>query len=292
MGCRRHSLHTIKRVVLAALSLGGGAPGARAAATAPASAPTGKDGPHWLPPLVVSGTKEQFAHYVRLPGLEVLSSCSRIVTGDFAESCYRALAAVHAVIPAEFLLHASTPEVVILVDEHQNRLVAQVAEQLIAAEAMRVSPPREERADVPRVIRSFLPNLSLWDGDSRMTFTIVREREFDASRLAIADDQLRFLLEGSTPALPRWFAEGMLQFLSNCAVEPTGLATRGLVWISCQSIVTLRPVRSRLPICPRHICRDSRARGAPRPTNTIAPQAGPRSRTRPLSVLRLRRPQH
>jgi hypothetical protein len=178
-----------------------------------------------LPPFIVSGNKEQFVHYIETPDFRILSSCSRVVTVDFAESYLLVQHMLETVLPRKFRLSTAVPETIILVNEKHNRVAAEITDEMLRAEDI-----RQSNAIVSGT--RFLPNLRYSERDSTTTFTVVRELEFDPAHLTIATDYLHFLLEERSPSLPRWFVEGMLTVFRDGVLLRDGLKLRQVTWVS------------------------------------------------------------
>jgi hypothetical protein len=87
---------------------------------------------------------------------------------------------------------------------------------------------------VPASLRrySFLPNLRLWDRDGMAVFMIVRQDDFDASRLSLTHDYVSFLLKSRVPSLPPWFVHGFLALHRDISYAGDRLTAGPLEWIS------------------------------------------------------------
>jgi hypothetical protein len=192
-----------------------------------------------LPPFMVEDSHEQFRFYVRTPRFEVLSSCSRLLTQEFADHYLQMQHALGSLVPEEYLLSTSAPEAIILVDERNNRVATELTSQLLAEETRRLArqPGEDDRV---AVTQRFLPNLRVWDGNSDMSFVVIRELEFAPEQLTISEESFRFRLENRAPTLPRWFVDGMAVLFRQSDVNAKGVTIRPFTWVSADITRQLR----------------------------------------------------
>jgi hypothetical protein len=226
-----------------------------------------------LPPFVVAESAIQPTwRYVEMPGVQILSSCAPRITQDFADSYYRVLQLLGKFVPENLRLQTAMPQTIILVSEEQDHVTREVtAAMLRYADVREVrqaatedliragggSGKKRAGGDRPRSPQAvekfelrFLPNLRLWDAGANLTFTILREGEFDHRNLSLTAEYLRFLLEQRTPPLPRWFVEGMMTLYSNAILHQDAAVFSRVVWISEEETDFLRKNAAFNPLAP------------------------------------------
>src|SRR5688572_3601724 len=195
-----------------------------------------------LPPFLVEETARRLPwRYADVAGLEVLSSCPERLTRELIANHHRLHALLGELLPPALQLKMTEKRTLLFVDSaHQpptsQEVVAQMA--LTAAEQDRLDDtvvPLDDgrlRRRPPPPRYAFLPNLRLWDRDAQALFVIVREKEFDANRIALTPDYVAYILRNRLPALPPWFISGVLTLFSRAKFTEDTLTLDRLDWLS------------------------------------------------------------
>ena len=195
-----------------------------------------------LPPFIVEeATKGPPWRYAETPGYEILARCNDAATRRIVATHQRLHHLLAEMLPPSLQLQCSLPRTLILYDEElQPAASREVIARMLrpngiepvedfspapSFRGMRVAPSPARRL-------SFLPNLRLWDRDAMAVFMIVRRDDFDAERLALTPDYISFLVKGRVPALPTWFASGLLSLYAQTSFESDHLKLEPLSWIS------------------------------------------------------------
>jgi hypothetical protein len=206
-----------------------------------------------LPMFIVEDSKHPLNwRYASLPGLEVLSTCSRKDTDTFTESFYLVYQAFHLLVPEELSFRPSLPLTVILLDQKDQAVTKEIAAEVINAERVRVS--HSQLADVAgspvqvppllptsAMVRSvgrpptqelaFFPNMRLSDSDSYMMFTLLNPWGFSANGLTLAPEEVAYLLERRTPRLPSWYIDGIKYLYQSAVLRRDGITLPKMGWI-------------------------------------------------------------
>ena len=217
-----------------------------------------------LPALIVEASRHEPEWlYASTPGVEILSSCPRGVTRDFARSHARLRQRLGTFVPERFLWRTATPVTLVLIsDQHEKAIAAeftaelmrrelgreaagriqaheQVREALAEAARQRGDPPRPPPVRIAAPPR-FLPNLSICDRDTISSFAVLRESEFKGSDLTLTEDHLRLLLEHRAPPLPRWFVDGILDLYRSAILRENTLVLPRFAWQPAAEITSHR----------------------------------------------------
>lgn len=195
-----------------------------------------------LPPFLVEEAAQPLPwRYAAVGDWEVLSTCSERFTRTLIANHHRLHALLGELVPPPLQLRTSEKQTLLFVDSgHQPPTSQEVvtAMALTAAEQDRLAdvaePPDDgrlrRRPPPPRY--TFLPNLRLWDRDTGTLFAVVRESEFEASRVALTPDYVAYLLRNRLPALPPWFISGVLTLFGRARFTADALIIEPLDWPS------------------------------------------------------------
>lgn len=195
-----------------------------------------------LPPFLVEETTKALPwRYADVAGVEVLSSCPERLTRELIANHHRLHVLLGELLPPALQLNMTEPQTLLFVDSAQQpptsqEVVAQLA--LTAAEQDRLDDtvvPLDDgrlRRRPPPPRYTFLPNLRLWDRDTGTLFVMVREREFDANRVALTPDYVAYVLRNRLPALPPWFISGVLTLFERARFAEDTLTLDRLDWLS------------------------------------------------------------
>ena len=195
-----------------------------------------------LPPYLVEETTKPLPwRYAEVAGMEVLSSCPERLTRELIANHHRLHVLLGELLPPSLQLKMSEKRTLLFVDAAQQpptsqEVVAQMA--LTAAEQDRLDDvvvPIDDgrlRRRPPPPRYTFLPNLRLWDRDAGTLFAVVREREFEANRVALTADYVAYLLRNRLPALPPWFISGVLTLFARAKFTEDALTLERLDWLS------------------------------------------------------------
>ncbi|MSU50781.1 MAG: hypothetical protein EXS37_17125 [Opitutus sp.] len=195
-----------------------------------------------LPPFLVEETAKALPwRYAEVAGLEVLSSCPERFTRELIANHHRLHVLLGELLHPALQLRMTEKRVLLFVDSAvqpptSQEVVAQMA--LTAAEQDRLDDvvvPIDDgrlRRRPPPPRYTFLPNLRLWDRDAGMLLAIVREREFNANRVALTPDYVAYILRNRLPALPPWFISGVLTLYGRATFTEDALTLERLDWLS------------------------------------------------------------
>jgi hypothetical protein len=203
-----------------------------------------------LPPFIVEEKATPLPwRYAEVAGCEVLSSCPDRLTRELIANHLRLHALLGELLPPALQLRTTERPTLLFVDSAQQpptsqEVMAHMA--LTAAEQDRLVDPvvplddgrLRRRPPPPRY--TFLPNLRLWDRDTGTLFAIVREREFDANRVALTPDYVTYLLRNRLPALPPWFVSGVLSLYARARITEDALTLDRLDWLSAPGSAALQ----------------------------------------------------
>ncbi len=193
-----------------------------------------------LPPFLVEEKASALPwRYAEVAGVEVLSSCSDRLTRELIANHHRLHVLLGELLPPALQLQMTEKQTLLFIDSaHQPATSPEVVAQLAltSAEQDRLVDPAvplddgrlRRRPPPPRY--TFLPNLRLWDRDSGTLFAVVREKEFDAKRVALAPDHVAYLLRNRLPALPPWFISGVLTLQARAEFTADTLTLERLDW--------------------------------------------------------------
>ncbi len=195
-----------------------------------------------LPPFLVEEKANALPwRYVDVAGLEVLSACPERLTRSLIANHHRLHALLGELVPPALQLKTTEKRTLIFVDSAQlpptsQEVVAQMA--LTSTELKDLDDPvvplddgrLRRRPPPPRY--TFMPNLRLWDRDAQVLFAVVREREFDANRVALTPDYVAYVLRNRLPALPPWFVSGVLTLFARAKFTEDALTLDRLDWLS------------------------------------------------------------
>lgn len=203
-----------------------------------------------LPPFLVEEAAQPLPwRYADVGDWEVLSTCSERFTRTLVANHLRLHLLLGELLPPALQLRTSEKQTLLFVDSaHQPPTSQEVvtAMALTAAEQDRLAdvaePPDDgrlrRRPPPPRY--TFLPNLRLWDRDAGALFAVVRESEFEASRVALTSDYVSYLLRNRLPALPPWFVSGVLTQFARARFTADALVLEPLDWPSETGAAALR----------------------------------------------------
>ena len=191
-----------------------------------------------LPPFLVEAqVKGRPWRHGEAMGYEILSRCSDGTTRRVVEAHHRLHELLGEVLPPSLRWHSAVPRSLILFDEELQPASSQEVVRRLLQPGLN-GVPDEPAPSGPRGIRlpepgrryNFLPNLRLWDRDALAVFMIVRRDDFEADRLSLTLDYVRFLVTQRVPALPGWFVAGFLTLYQRVAFEDGELVFPALDW--------------------------------------------------------------
>ncbi|MFO1450017.1 MAG: hypothetical protein U1F61_17800 [Opitutaceae bacterium] len=197
----------------------GAEPKSRVATTSDSS-PTSKQDSDavLLPPFLVEHESLPTWRYVRVAGMEILTRCSTSLTSELVSQFHSLHALLEVIVPARHQFRTDVPFVYVFID--------QLSEDARAREMLELQRDGEttlERnrtgataSSAPRY--ELLPNFRFWDQDSVAVYYMANP--FERGGLALSPGYVRFLLEHRTPALPRWYIEGVLDLYDQTLFVP------------------------------------------------------------------------
>jgi hypothetical protein len=177
-----------------------------------------------LPPMVVEDTKvPQRWRYATLPGMEFLTCCEDDQAIQLIGRTHRMAQQLDQFLPPQLRVRHSTPVSFVLFGE--NSKLSNADE--IMADMERSSGGKKEsgeRAGKDNVTLRSIPNFRFWDRDKLSVFFIMKEDLMGSGAMTLTPGYVRYVLENRTPALPRWFVEGMLALYETAKLEAPAIA--------------------------------------------------------------------
>ena len=158
-----------------------------------------------LPPYYLEHSLRPPWRYATVPGVEVLSRCSDEITERLIDRQHRMRELLTLILPSQFQLQHDVPLVFVL---NNFQTQPQVSEELVTdmTGEVRSHDSSKQKKEV-----QFLTNFRFWDRDSMAVYFVLDSLSFDRTTVTLSSGYLRYLLENRSPALPRWFIEGMLE---------------------------------------------------------------------------------
>ena len=192
-----------------------------------------------LPPFLVEEAAQRLPwRHAEFEDLEILSSCRDRLTRELVANHLRLHALLGELLPPALQLRTTEKRILLFVDSaHQPASSQEIVTQMVTTSADKsrledavvpLEPGRLRRPPPPRY--TFLPNLRLWDRDASALFAIVKESEFDASRVALTPSYIAYLLQNRLPALPPWFVSGVLTLATRARFAEDALTIERLDW--------------------------------------------------------------
>ncbi len=148
----------------------------------------------------------------RIDGTEILSRCSKALTESLVNRYQRLNGMLALIYPAALQPEHDVP-VILFIDEKQTNPLTGRVSQLSSGNVRSYGSP--------------LPNFYRWDQDSRAIHFIFTESDDGRSPITITPAYLRYLLEIRSPALPRWFIEGLVTLHGTMVFPVPPVAERG-----------------------------------------------------------------
>ncbi len=176
-----------------------------------------------LPPVLVDEKRFPLQWlYVQVPGVELLTTCSRAVAREFMETYVRQEHLIRTLIPERYLA-TDIPISVLLID-------AENAERLIDETMTKVLAEHTPRA-VQRVGRTkVMPNIRLDDRDHSVVLSL-RQRQFSSEvSFAFVSGRIAHLLDRLSPRPPPWLAAGLVGLYDQCIFGENVIQVSPLVW--------------------------------------------------------------
>ncbi len=152
--------------------------------------------------------------FARMGRTEILSRCSRDVTGALIDRYQRLDALLGLIYPTALQPESEVPNALLI----DNRPTAFAAQPLPAQRATLrgISTP------------AYQANAHRWDHDSQVIRFVLAELDSITAPITITPAYLRTILELRSPALPRWFIEGMVTLHKTLVLPVPSVAERGI----------------------------------------------------------------
>lgn len=168
-----------------------------------------------LPPFVIEAERGRPWKVVTLPAVEVLSRCPDDITLNLINRYERLMRMLSLFLPVTFQTDQDVKTLLVLDDAEYQPKVSRELTDVIEAHVKKGGSDKTV---------SFMPYFHLWDHDSQVIYFVLEEYESQRGDVSLAPGYLRYLLESRSPALPRWFIEGMvtLQETTIMPVPPVG----------------------------------------------------------------------
>ncbi len=158
-----------------------------------------------LPPFYLEHSLRPPWRYAEVPGVEVLSRCSDEITERLIDRQHRMRELLTLILPLQFQHHHDVPLGFVLNNFNTQPTVSEELVTDMTGE-MRSHDSSKQKKEV-----QFLTNFRFWDRDSMAVYFVFDSLSFDITTVTLSSGYLRYLMENRSPALPRWFIEGMLE---------------------------------------------------------------------------------
>ncbi len=163
-----------------------------------------------LPPYVVEEPLDPPWRYATIPGVEVISRCQDSITSQLIDRHHRLSQLLSMIFPPELQPQRDTPfHYVYYPQSNQPQVTREIVEQAQSSDSSAGADRSLNRID--ESLFRFMPNFRFVDPDSIAVFFVVNEFSVERNGFTLTPDYLRYLLDGSTPSLPRWFIEGLME---------------------------------------------------------------------------------
>ena len=174
-----------------------------------------------LPPLVVEDAKiPPRWRYATLPGMEFLACCDDDLTLQLMETAQRMMQQLDQFVPPQLRLRLDTRVSYVLFDEKSK---LQGASEIVAGidrdNALKKTANAQNQASIREMTVRQIPNFRFWDRDKLSVFFVMKEDLMGSGALTLTPGFVRYVLEKRTPALPRWFIEGMMALYETAKLE-------------------------------------------------------------------------
>lgn len=174
-----------------------------------------------LPPLIVEDAKiPPRWRYAALPGMEFLACCDDDLTLQLMESVQRMMQQLDQFVPPQLRLRVDAPVSYVLFDEKSK---LQGASEIVAGidreRALKQTTNVQNQASIREMTVRQIPNFRFWDRDKLSVFFVMKEDLMGSGALTLTPGYVRTVLEQRTPALPRWFIEGMMLLYETAKLE-------------------------------------------------------------------------
>lgn len=172
-----------------------------------------------LPPLLVEHDRQPPWRYVKTDRVEVLSRCSESATNEWVVQMHAMSERLEWLLPARFQYRSGRPMTAVLLSDSDQMKNTQ---QMLALmdERERVSRSGGEvagRSHASSASFQMMPSFRFWDQDSEAIFFMWGpDHPWD---FMFTPSYVRSLMERRTPALPRWFIEGMMKVYADVSMR-------------------------------------------------------------------------
>ncbi len=167
-----------------------------------------------LPPLIVEDSKVPTRwRYAAFSGMEFLDCCDDDLTLQLMETVHRMMQQLDQFVPPQLRIRLDAPVSYVLFDEKSK---LQGASEILAE--MDRAGVLKQTAIRGMTVRQ-IPNFRFWDRDKLSVFFVMKEDLMGSGALTLTPGYVRYVLEKRTPALPRWFIEGMMMLYETAKLE-------------------------------------------------------------------------
>ncbi|MFI5357338.1 MAG: tetratricopeptide repeat protein [Opitutales bacterium] len=170
-----------------------------------------------LPPFVVDEDLGLKWRYARIPGLEILSSCSDTTTQQLVEQNDRLSQLLGLFLPPSLQPSFGVPVTYVL---YPQRKMGSLAKKLSDALMTRAADSADD-------IR-FMPNFRCTGPDALVVCFIVNDLNYDRHRVDLTPGFLQYLLTVRTPELPPWFVAGLLTLYQQVSLSTDFTVGKGM----------------------------------------------------------------
>lgn len=174
-----------------------------------------------LPPLIVEDAKVPTRwRYATLPGMEFLACCDDDLTLQMMECVQRMMGQLDQFVPPQLRLRMDAPVSYVLFDEKSKlQGASEIVTEMDRANALKKTAAGQNQAATREMKVRQIPNFRFWDRDKLSVFFVMKEDIMGSGALSLTPSFVRYVLEKRTPAMPRWFIEGMMMLYETAKLE-------------------------------------------------------------------------
>ena len=170
-----------------------------------------------LPPFLVEDDGGQPWKVANLEGIEVLSRSSDTLSKTIVDRYLRLQAMVNLIYPPDLQPSSVVPTVLVINDP---KLQVTTSRELTETLQRQLKINYADKSD------SYIPVYHFWDQDTQVMYFVIDEFDNNPSPVSFTPAYFRFMLETRTPALPRWFIEGMATLIETVSLPVPPISRR------------------------------------------------------------------
>jgi hypothetical protein len=171
-----------------------------------------------LPPIFVEESRVSAPEwrYAKLPQMEFLSCCDNVTTEQLIGRIHQLNQRLEVFLPAQFRVKLTVPVTYVFYGETQQPVDLK---EMVAALPHPLAPPGAPPVTAEALTVRYLPNFRFWEQDELAVFFVLKDDAVGAGNIYLSPAYIRHVMENRTPALPRWFIDGMMALYQDSSVE-------------------------------------------------------------------------